>query len=183
MRLCFRAMHLRRLWIVLGFFVALRAEAAVIYKWTDANGVVHYSDQAVPGAEQIIVSGGASKGIVAGAHVSPTALNKATPTALANAVFTISSPAKEQVFFNDQAVSAHVDINPALAPTQTLTWELNGTALTDQGPNAVSFVLPTLPRGTYTLTATLADPSTGESRTDSVTFYVRQPSELSPLHR
>jgi hypothetical protein len=179
-------MHLRRLGIVLGFFVALRAEAAVIYKWTDANGVVHYSDQAVPGAEPITVSGGNSKGIVAGvtgAQVSANPQNKATPTSLANAVFTISSPAKEQVFFNDQAVSAHVDINPALAPTQTLTWELNGTALTDQGPNAVSFVLPTLTRGTYTLTATLADPNTGESRTDSVTFYVRQPSELSPLHR
>jgi hypothetical protein len=179
-------MHLRRLWFVLGFFVAIGVDAAVIYKWTDANGVVHFSDQAVPGAEPITVSGGNSKGIVAGvtgAQVSANPQNKSTPTALANAVFTISSPAKEQVFFNDQAVSAHVDMSPPLGPTQVLTWDLNGAPLTLQGENAVSFVLPTLARGTYTLTATLADSTTGESRTDSVTFYVRQPSELSPLHR
>ena len=53
MRLCFRVMHLARLWIGLGLIAACAAPAAVIYKWTDADGVVHYSDQAVPGAEKI----------------------------------------------------------------------------------------------------------------------------------
>ena len=49
-------MHPRRLWIVLGLLTAVAAQSAVIYKWTDANGVVHYSDQPVPGAEKIITA-------------------------------------------------------------------------------------------------------------------------------
>ena len=28
-------------------------QAAVVYKWTDSDGVVHFSDQPVPGAEKI----------------------------------------------------------------------------------------------------------------------------------
>ena len=49
-------MHPRRLWILLGLLTAVTAQTAVIYKWTDANGVVHYSDQPVPGAERIITA-------------------------------------------------------------------------------------------------------------------------------
>jgi hypothetical protein len=45
-------MHPLRPWIVLAAFAAFAAQAAVIYKWTDANGVVHYSDQPVPGSRE-----------------------------------------------------------------------------------------------------------------------------------
>jgi len=31
--------------------MAPAAHALVVYKWTDAQGVVHFSDQPVPGAE------------------------------------------------------------------------------------------------------------------------------------
>ena len=50
-------------------------------------------------------------------------------------------------------------------------------------PTAVSFLLPAQPRGTYVLTATVRDGATGETQTDTVTFYVRQPSNLDPLRR
>jgi hypothetical protein len=41
-----------------------------------------------------------------------------------------------------------------------------------------------LNRGTYALAATITDQQTGESQsTDSVSFFVRQPSELAPLHQ
>jgi hypothetical protein len=43
--------------------------------------------------------------------------------------------------------------------------------------------LPTLARGTYVIAATVKDTLTGETQTtDSVTFYVRQPSSLAPLN-
>ena len=42
------------------FASRIPVDAAVIYKWTDADGVVHFSDQAVPGAEKILTSSGSS---------------------------------------------------------------------------------------------------------------------------
>jgi hypothetical protein len=60
---------------------------------------------------------------------------------------------------------------------------LNGAALQDQPPSAVQFTLQSLTRGTYSLTATVVDAGNGSTQTASVTFYVRQPSALSPQHR
>jgi hypothetical protein len=69
-----------------------------------------------------------------------------------------------------------------LKPDQQITWNLNGSAL-DQAPDAVTFALPPLARGTYVIAATVKDTVTGETQTtDSVTFYVRQPSSLAPLN-
>ena len=53
----------------------------------------------------------------------------------------------------------------------------------DQG-GATAITLPHLDRGTYRIGATVTDSATGQSRsTNEVTFYVRQPSELSPQHQ
>ncbi|NNE61472.1 MAG: DUF4124 domain-containing protein, partial [Woeseia sp.] len=45
-------MHKCRISAVVLFLCAAAASAQV-YKWTDADGVVHYSDQPTPGAEII----------------------------------------------------------------------------------------------------------------------------------
>jgi hypothetical protein len=178
-------MHLWRLWIALSLLAAFAAGAAVIYKWTDADGVVHYSDQAVPGAEKVVTSSASANGIGGEAHSTAVATpNKGPASALDYSEFAIESPAQEEVFFGDDIVSVRLRLVPALKPDQSVTWHLNGRQLDDQGPGAVSFPLPTLPRGTYAIAATVTDPDSGESKsTDSVTFYVRQPSELSPQHK
>lgn len=177
-------MHPWRLWIALGLFAALAAQAAVIYKWTDADGVVHFSDQAVPGAEKIVTSTGASNGI-GGSTRSPAGATPVNRPAggLNYSAFALESPAAEEVFFNDEIVPIRLHLEPALKPNQSIAWHLNGKQL-DQAPDAVSITLQSLSRGTYAIAATVTDLSTGESQsTDSVTFYVRQPSELSPQHR
>jgi len=98
--------------------------------------------------------------------------------------FAITSPTPEQTFFGDEVVAVNLTLDPALKPDQTITWHLNGKELSDQGPTAAHFALPRLDRGAYVIAATITDPASGESRTsDSVTFYVRQPSELSPQHK
>jgi hypothetical protein len=173
------------IWIALGLFAAFAAGAAVVYKWTDADGVVHYSDQAVPGAEKIVTSSGAANGMGGGARTqAETTSTKAPPVGLNYTVFKLDAPAKEQVFFGDEIVPIRLGLEPALKSNQSITWYLNGTQLTDQAPNATAFALQDLPRGTYAIGATVMDLGTGESRsTDSVTFYVRQPSELSPQHK
>jgi hypothetical protein len=181
-------MHPRQTWLAIGLLTAFTVQAAVIYRWVDADGVVHYSDQASPGAEKIVTATSSSSG-------APGARNATAPTAQAPqrsagglnfAEFSITSPAPEQTFFGDDVVAVHLNLNPTLRPNQSITWHLNGKQL-DFPPNAVSFALPHLDRGTYALAATITDQQTSESETSgSVTFFVRQPSALSPqspLHK
>ena len=77
-----------------------------------------------------------------------------------------------------------LSLTPALKPNQIITWHLNGKQLDDQPPTAMSFTMQSMPRGAYVIAATITDAVTGASQTsDSVTFYVRQPSELELQHR
>ena len=81
-------------------------------------------------------------------------------------------------------IGVNLALAPGLKPNQIITWHLNGKQLTDQPPDATSFVLGRLDRGAYAIAATVTDQATGESlSTGSVSFYVRQPSELSPQHK
>jgi len=175
-------MHLWRLLIGALFLAAFAAGAAVVYKWVDADGMVHFSDQPVPGAERIVTAGSVTNGISVGASDPGTPSGAQSRTSAAPA-FAIESPAKDQVFFGDDVVSVRLHAEPGPQGTQSIVWTLNGTALTDQPPGARSFALPTLPRGTYVLTATMTGSAGAPQMSDSVTFYVRQPSELSPQHK
>ena len=178
-------MHLWRPCLALCLFAVFAADGAVIYKWTDADGVVHFSDQPVPGAEKIVTSSSTSNGIGGGTTRPGNAVQAlARPSALAYSEFAVESPANEQVFFNDEVIPVRLALSPALKPNQTITWHLNGKQLDDQPPTALSFTLQSLVRGTYVLAATITDTVTGESKSsDSVTFYMRQPSELDNQHR
>jgi hypothetical protein len=177
-------MHLWRLWIAVSLFAAFAAGAAVVYKWTDADGTVHYSDQPVPGAEKIVTSSGAANGIGGSVRsTAATAVTKGPASGLDYSVFAIESPAAEQVFFGDDIVPIRLHLEPELKPDQSITWHLNGKQLDDKA-DAVSFALQALPRGTYAIAATVTELASGESKsTANVTFYIRQPSELAPQHK
>ena len=176
--------------MAIGLLAAFTVQAAVIYRWVDADGVVHYSDQASPGAEKIVTAGSSSSATSGGGARNVTGPTAQAPQRSASglnyAEFSITSPAAEQTFFGDDVVAVHLNLNPSLRPNQSITWHLNGKQL-DFPPNAVSFALPRLDRGTYALAATITDQQTSESETsNSVTFFVRQPSSLSPqspLHK
>ena len=173
---------------MLAVFAACAGQAAVVYKWTDPDGVVHYSDQPVPGAEKILTASstaanGASTAARSGASGAATATRNAAP-GLAYNQFSITSPSPDQSFFGDDLISVHLVLDPDLKPGHTLTWRLNGKQLDDVAPPGTQFNLPHLDRGTYVIAATITDRQTGESSsTDSVSFFVRQPSALSPLHQ
>ena len=160
----------------------------MIYKWKDADGVIHFSDQSVPGAEKIYT--GVASGPGAATPSRPTvalpasAPSPAAAAGLGYAEFSIASPQPDQTFFGDEVITVSVTLNPVLKANHSLNWHLNGKQIDEQGPNAIQFNLPHLDRGTYALAAIITDPQTGESRsTDSVTFFVRQPSMLSPQHQ
>lgn len=180
-------MHPRSLWILPALLAAFAGQAAVVYKWTDASGLVHYSDQPVPGAEKIITSGSSLNGMASTGRAgtaAPAATQKPAVPGMAYNRFAITSPAPDQTFFGDEAISVHLALEPDLKPDQSITWHLNGKELEDQGSSATQFTLPHLDRGTYVIAATITDQKTGSSQTtDSVNFFVRQPSELSPMHK
>ncbi|MHB8476842.1 MAG: DUF4124 domain-containing protein [Steroidobacteraceae bacterium] len=172
---------------MLATLAAFAGHAAVVYKWTDTDGVVHFSDQPAPGAEKIHTSAGSRNGAVAPARSNldepPAGAQKESPV-LGYTEFAIASPVANQTFFGDEPINVGLRLEPAIKSNHTLSWHLNGKELEDQGSNATQFKLPHLDRGTYLIAATITDPQSGESRsTDSVTFYVRQPSELSPQHQ
>jgi Domain of unknown function (DUF4124)/Bacterial Ig domain len=174
-----------RTWIALGLSALVTAApAAVVYKWTDADGVVHFSDQPVPGAEKIFTSGAGTRGILSQPTQSGgSADRQQKPPAPAVQHIAITSPASEQTFSGDQPVAVSLSVEPALTATQTVTWTLNGAEVS-QAPNATQFTLPDLARGSYTLAATVSDSVSGESKSaDPVTFNVIRPSVRSPQHK
>src|ERR1700687_2151881 len=115
-------MHLCRSWIACGPLAraasSFAVHAAIVYKWTDADGVVHFSDQPVPGAEKFVITGSSrigtatsGSGRVTPAQAKSTAV--ATPLSLS-----IDSPANEQTITGNQPVTVHLAISPELKPTQ-----------------------------------------------------------------
>jgi uncharacterized protein DUF4124 len=175
-----------RTWLGLSLLAAFTVQAAVVYKWVDADGVVHFSDQPSPGAEKIYTSSSSagSAASVPGSAAGPRQAARSAPASGLNySEFTIVSPAGDQTFFGDDVIAVHLNLEPSLKPNQSITWHLNGKQL-EFPPDAVTFPLPHLDRGAYTLAATITDQETSASQSsNSVTFYVRQPSELAPQHK
>ena len=157
--------------------------AAVVYKWVDADGVVHLSDQPVPGAERIVTDSGSGRsGTVTTS--APAATPAPKPKALDFTQFVITSPGKEETFTGNRAVNVSLALDPALTSTQTISWSLNGQPLTNQAPDATQFTLQDLPRGSYTLSAMISDQTSGETKSsESVTFNVMRVSLLAPQRK
>jgi Domain of unknown function (DUF4124) len=178
-------MHPRKSWFVMGLLAAFAAQAAVVYKWVDADGVVHYSDQSSPGAEKIYTASAPASAASAGPRNNSAAqpVKKPPASPLNYTEFLITSPVPDQTFFGDDLIGVHLSLVPGLKPNQALAWHLNGKQL-ENPADPFSFTIPRQNRGTYTLTATITDQATGESQSsNNVIFYVRQPSELSPQHK
>lgn len=185
-------MHLRHLSTGFGLaiFLFAQAPAATVYKWTDSNGVVHYSDQAVPGAERIITQSGANaRASTPAPAANPRAVRsrpgKSEPTSspLDYTEFDIDSPQPDQTF-SESSVSVRLRLEPGLKPGHLISLYLNGKLVDGQSPQSTQFSLNDLPRGAYTLVASVMDASSGESKsTPPVSFNVRQNSLLSPLRK
>src|SRR5277367_731790 len=179
-------MHPRKTWLGLGLLAACAVQAAVIYRWVDADGVVHYSDQESPGAERIVTSAPNTTAAGPRAASAVQAPRKPVASSLNYADITITSPQSEQTFFGDDPIGVHLSLTPGLKTGHSIAWHVNGRQLDDQ-QDVVSFTIPRLDRGTYSVMATITDQQTGESQnSNSVTFFVRQTGALSPqspLHK
>lgn len=163
--------------------IALSASAAELRRWKDADGVVHYSDRPVQGAERIdVLSTQKSTG-----EFTPETPKRAPPPPPVDVRFTrcaVTAPTNDQVFNNVNTVDVSIAVEPGLQGDYRLQVLLNGREDPDWPAGALSRTLVNLYRGSYTLSARVLDLNGRAVCTGPIiNFHVRQPSILAPGRR
>ena len=156
---------------------ATLALADAAWKWTDAEGVVHYSDVPVDGAERVDIS---EYSRATGARISsPTpaasATTKAAPaeTAFRYESITIATPAAEETLWNIEGIlSVTVSVSPGLQSGHRIRAYFDGEERMVSGTN---FSIDEVARGVHNLQVEVID-ATGKLmiRSQPNRFYVQQ---------
>jgi hypothetical protein len=153
------------------------AGAATVYKWVDAQGVTHYSDQPHPGAVKIEIG---TAQTYSGQRPSPrpvpaTATGGETPYSICE----IYRPSNDEVFLNADSVTARVRVQPGVRPGDSAFLALDGRRM----PAVVGSDITVQPvyRGSHSLVLVVED---GQGnvvcQSEPVVFHVRQPSVQAP---
>lgn len=163
--------------------VALNAGAAEIWRWTDANGVVHYSDQPVPGAVRVNTAP-APRPSGSGPPPEPppdVPRPEQPPQAFAYSSCVVQSPANDETFHGVQPVTINLSIEPGLQAGHRIQVHVDGAPRTDWPATATSYTLPEVYRGSHTLQARVVDAASRVLCTGpTVTFHLHQTGLNSP---
>jgi hypothetical protein len=176
---------MRQLASLLLLVLAFPVSAADIWRWKDANGVYHYSDQPVAGAVKMNM-GLSAPPASPPAPVAPpnTAGPVLQPTTVPYASCVVLAPAADEVFNNVNSVNASLQITPSLQTGHRVQVLLNGRVYPGWPDQALSSTLADLFRGSYSVSVQVLDAG---GRTvcagPATTFHVRQPSILSPARQ
>ncbi len=156
------------------------ASAADVWKWVDAKGVTHYSDQPVPGATKIEVRAGNISSPAPVSNEESQSQSQAEQVSYRN--LQIVRPTNDQAIINTGGqVDVEISIAPPLQRTHQLNLLLDGRVVTGFPRNTTMYALTAVPRGTHTLSAVVADASGNTLQESSpVTFHVRQESIAQP---
>ncbi|HEY7929526.1 MAG TPA: DUF4124 domain-containing protein [Steroidobacteraceae bacterium] len=151
--------------------------STTLYRWVDAQGVIHFSDTPQPGAQKIQVSPAQtfpSNHIAAGERAAPAAQQ-------VYQTCEIAQPNAEQSFYAPEVIGISVRLVPDLRQGDQLSMSVDGRGLSSIEGSALDFELPMPDRGAHTLQAVVRD-AEGHTLCSSmsVTFYVQRPSLLSP---
>lgn len=146
---------------------------AQIYKWTDNNGIVHFSDMPHPGSEIIYLPKTQTKAPSATEAIE--AVEKA-PAKINYEKLVISQPVNNKTIRNNQGlVTVIMALKPELAPGHLLQVIFDG-AVPGKSQTGLSFVVRDVNRGTHTIAARIIDK---EGKTvassDANTFYMQRP--------
>ncbi len=152
--------------------------AATVWKWRDASGVVHYSDQPVPGAEQISIQ--SSSTFTPTPTQAKPAGSQATvaPATVTYTNVEIWKPTAEETVANTAGlVGVAVRVEPALAADHHLALYMDGRLVPGFPQQGAEYEMSEVERGAHTLVLAVVD-AKGQQVTTSppVQFYVRQPS-------
>lgn len=174
-------MQTRTLVVLLLGLLAAGAANGQAYKWTDENGVIHYSDRPQPGAQEVDL-GKYSK--PQGNSIVRKPLPRRSRTTDDDATrdvgydsLQVVSPAAEQTLWNIEAtLNVSLALSPALQSGHRLRVYFDGAPLEVAGP---SFQLQEVYRGEHNLQAEVVDQA-GKVliRSQPSRFYVQQTSVL-----
>jgi len=169
--------------IFIGFLAVLGAGLALAqaYRWVDEDGVVHYSDVPMEGAEQIQLPQDQRRRPSyapqqSAARTQAPAENAAEPPAVFKyESIEIVAPAPEETLWNIEGVlNVALRVTPALRPEDQVRVYFDGEARLVRG---TSFQLQEVWRGVHNIQAEIVDP-TGKLMARSLPnrFYVQQNS-------
>jgi hypothetical protein len=153
------------------------AGAATVYKWVDAQGVTHYSDQPHPGAVKIEI--GAAQTYSGQRPSTPLAPAAAARGDAPYSICEIYRPSNDEVFLNTDSVTARVRVQPGVRPGDSAFLALDGRRL----PAVVDSDITVQPvyRGSHSLLLVIED---GQGnvvcQSEPIVFHVRQPSVQAP---
>jgi len=157
--------------------LAAAAASAEVWRWVDDDGVVHFSDTPVEGAERIDVSESRqSTGARLYRDAAPAAADgeeAAEEEAFKYQDLTITSPVAEETLWNIEGrLSVSLSVSPGLQTGHRVRVYHNGEA---QMVNSLNFTLDEVWRGTHNLQAEVLD-ETGRLmiRSQASRFYVQQ---------
>lgn len=156
------------------------ATAAAIYKWTDKQGHVHYSDQPAPGATPIDTRSLSTytPPPLPAATSGPSNVNgKAAASVYAQ--FAIVAPSDDATIRdNTGTVAVRLNINPPLRPGDAVALEVDGQRQAQTFAGS-SMSLQGVDRGQHTLQALIVDSGGATVATSAtVTFFLQRYSQL-----
>jgi hypothetical protein len=159
--------------------------SAEVYRWTGADGQIHFSDRPQPGAERITITvnpPASSSSTAATAPASRQDSGRETPDPVARyQSLTITSPAQEQVLWNIEGqLDVAAALQPALQPGHALRFNLDGRTLVAE-PGSMRVQFPEVFRGEHSLQVEVVD-AQGRALVASPTtrFFVRQTALPNP---
>lgn len=170
--------------------VVLTAGAAEIWRWKDANGVVHYSDKPVPGAERMaltipVPTTGAEQAAQDFGPDEPAA-EQSAESGQRQQPFTYSacvvrSPAGNETFRGVQPIEVVLDVQPRLQPGHSVRVLFDNTPVADWPADETRHTLGEVFRGSHTLSARILDANGRPVCAGSaITFHLLQESVLPP---
>ncbi len=167
--------------------LVLPATAAEIWRWKDADGSWHFSDNPTPGAERVTVNPPTRSGSSAPPRAPTYSSSSALVLPQEIVQYTrcvVAAPVNDAVFQWTDSVPATVIIDPTLQPGHRIEVLLNGSPYPQWSPDLRSYSFTGLFRGSYSLAVRVTD---GKGAVlcngPAITFHVRQPSVLSPVRK
>lgn len=152
--------------------------AAEIYKWRDAQGRWHFSDERRPGAEPVALPPATVYEAPSLTRAEPPA-PQPTPERETYQAAAIATPAPEATVRNATGeVSVRVALDPGLRQGHQVRLILDGDPVGEPVPTT-NFTLRNVYRGTHQVAAEVVGPDGRVlTRTGVQTFYVHRPSAL-----
>jgi hypothetical protein len=162
--------------------ICLPVWAATVWKWRDADGVIHYSDQPVPGATQVNADPTNTYStfpVTSTPRVTQSSV--AAPTAPTNyTTIEITSPANDETITGTGGtVQIAGRLEPGLAPNHRVMLYLDGQPVPNYPPQALSYALADVERGEHSLLLVVVSSNGAQVASSApVRFFVQQPSVL-----